>query len=470
MEPPAPQSQQPQQPDSSPEPAFSAGISPQPPRRPLWLKLVLLAILLILIAVAIFGAYSSKHKKSGTGSNSGDTSLYYDRAGYDRQKLASGVGDPMAIKLTAKDGAQTLRSGEVILPGCSILTIQDIQNQGLRLYPNGFGYPVQQNYLDKSGEAAFAPNPNNFPLSSDSIGCHYGIDNGSKAGSTNTNAVDSIDVSVNQSFTVTESEIDRQISALSYVKQADMGGYQTYKSTRNADQPSYMLRKDGTAITLDFDLTDPSKVEPLVKKAVDNLTNLQTKPKGVSTVSYDTPTFIQKSVKACDLVDNSDMKQLSGVDASPLVRSSWPTGTGVADFSQVSNYKTQTNYLRNSCERLSNYPEYKTLVGTKSHSLQVTTTTYENSQAALQGLLYISVGEGNDSKTQAPAMGNEAYLYRTPKDHQNALAFRQGRVVVELVYDFAFQENDPQLKDLSSYGQKLAPIGQKIAKNLQSFN
>lgn len=442
------------QPEGAPE-----GQTPAPrSRKKLIIMLVALAI--VIVAAAVFALVNGK--KSGMDKpNTGDTSLYYDREGYDRSKLKADVGDPSAIKLTAKQGAQTLTNDAVVIPACSVLTIDNLKGSGFKLFPNGFGFPVMQNYLSKSGRASFGPNPNTMPLSSDTLSCSYGL-------VSNKTDLQSVDVVVHQPFTVTEKIVAGYLTQRDYTSQPDVNGYQVFKREPKSetDELSYMLRKDGNNIQLDFSLDDPSKAAELVKTATSNLNQLKSDPKSVSTVSYDSPTFTQKVAHSCDLVDNDDVKLLTGVDASPLTKEFWATAVNIADFSSVSDYKTKTNYIRNQCIRTGNDPEYAgALVGNKNHTIQVLTTSYENDEAASKGLLYLSVGQNNDAKQKGSGIGQEAYVYQ--KDGQNILAFRQGRIVVELTFDFAKQSGE--FADPTTYAQKLSPLGEKIADKLRNF-
>ncbi len=443
---------------SAPTPESSTSSMPSPKggsRK----KLIIIgvAVLVVIIVAIIIGVVAGGKKSDKASTN--DTSLYYDRAGYDRSKLRADVGDPMAIKTAPGDKPQSLVSGTVIVQACSLLTQDDLTKAGIKLYANAFGYPFIQNYLDESGEAKFAADPNHMLGASDTMSCNYGIEDGKI-----------VNVAVNQPFTATDGAVASDIDLLHYNKQADQGGFQIYTRTSalGDDKTSYtLLRKNNTTIEVKLpESTDP-KITGLVKTVMSNFDAFTQHPKGVSTVSYSTPTFTQSYAKACDLVDNADMKNLTGVDASPLVRSFWPSGTGVADFSKVSSDKVKTNYLRSQCIRTSNDPSYKTLIGIKTHTLQVTTTTYENNTAAAEGLKYIGVGEGNDSAVKESGIGEEAYLYKTPnEDKQLALGFRQGRVVVELISDFASQNS----MDKTSYGAKLTPVAEKIAAQLKNLH
>jgi hypothetical protein len=452
----------PSEPTQSPVVPPTSNSSPQNGRKK-WLLVggIVLAVVIILGIVMML----TKHDKKG-GVDTSDTSVYYDRNGYDRATLKKEIGDPMAIKMTPRQDADSLTSGTVIIPACSVLTVSDIEKAGYHIFANNYGFPIMQSHLSDKGNARFAPDLNNMPGAPETMSCQYGIPSADKG---KPEDIQKVGITVNQPFTVAAAQVDRYIDSLKYQPQADMSGYQVFK--RDATEfagDEYLLRKDGNAITVELDLKDTTKAQSLLKAAIQNLDNLKAHPKGYSEVSYSSPVFTGKVAKACDYIDNSSLKQLAGTDASPLVRERWSTAVGVADFSPVSSYKTVSNYVRNQCEMTANTGGYVTLVGTTSHNLQVTTTSYENEQAALQGLVHITVGDGNDSQ-KVSGVGQEAYLFKDVKDHQNTLAFRQGKVVVEVLYDFA-KQTDPNIADLNQYGQTLTPVAQKIAAQLKQEN
>jgi hypothetical protein len=437
-------------------PAFTE--SPRNKRKK-WLLIGIIILVLIAVAGSALVLTGKGGKKPTTASL--DSSVYYDRAGYDRGKLPASIGDPSAIVLKTRQTPDKMSDGTVVIPACGVISQDDIKQAGLRLYPNDYGWPVTQSYLSKAGTAAFAPDANDLPLSDRTMSCSYGI--ASDSGSSQ-----HITVTVNQPFTVTDGAVADWMKSLEYQQQPDIDGYTVYKKGSGSASPTYLLHKGGNTIELRVDLgNNTSKESNLVKTAVKNLNNLAKNPRGTSDVSYDSPVFKQSIAKACDYVGNGDVKQLSGQDASPLVQEFWPTSVGVADFSKVSDYKTKTNYIRSRCIMTANTPEYHTLIGTLKHTIQVTTTSYENTQAASQGLLHLSVGDNNTTKVKGSGVGEEAYLYKDLTDHQNVLAFRQGRVVVEMLYDFANQGDDPSVADPTQYAAKLSPFGTKIANQLK---
>ena len=140
-------------PDISPLQTTPQTEATPPPRAPRRKKTIvaLVGIAVVLIVGVVAGVlYSSQQKKPATADNN---PVSYDRPGYDRKTLGNTVGDPLALSMTAKKEKQTLSDGSVVIPACSVLSQDDLQKQGLQLYASDYGFPVQQNYLSKTGKA-----------------------------------------------------------------------------------------------------------------------------------------------------------------------------------------------------------------------------------------------------------------------------------------------------------------------------
>ena len=444
MEPVEPTSSTPQlptTPSSQPTP-------PSQPSRRLWIGIAI--ALIIVLAAAWWLSHRSASKQAGQT----DNSLTYDRPGYDRASLGGDIADPLGLKLSTLADPVKLNTGTAIA-ACSVITAHDITQTKLKLYPNAYGTPFQQNYIDKSGKASFTADLNNLPLGSDAPSCNYGLNDPSKSG------LQTVGITVNQPFTVSDQVVSDYVSR--YTPQPDMSGYKVYKKVSDITGASYILKDADATVELSLDLKDQTIMDSLLKTAVANLKQLKNQPKGRVLPSFDSPTFMASYPKACDLIDNDDVKQLTGRDASPLVTERWPTATALADFSKTSDYKAKTNYVRNVCVRRAPQPGYNALGRPGDDTIQVTTTTYENETAASKGLVSVSVGDDN-TKTKVTGFGQEAYLYRDIKDHQLVVAGRQGRVVVELLYNFAKQTDSPD-----SMLQKLSPLAEKVAGKLTSY-
>lgn len=124
---------------------------------------------------------------------------------------------------------------------------------------------------------------------------------------------------------------------------------------------------------------------------------------------------------------------------------------------------TKSNYIRSSCTREGLDPARAVLSSPLYQDIRLTTTTYESPAAASAGLLYLSAGVDNTSTVKVDGVGEEAYVY-LDFDQQAVLAFRQGRVVGELLFNFANQTGTAdQMVDT------LSPLATKIAGLLASY-
>jgi hypothetical protein len=455
MEPNSSQSQPTSQPAAAPE------LSLTPPPRSRRKAIILGAAALVLIVAGAFWLTGKLLSKDGSASLlGGDHSLTMDRDGYDRKKLGSDVADPMALVLTKRaDPEQIASSGVTAISACSIITPTDVEHNHLTLYPNAFGSPFLQNYLDTSGRAAFSRELNNLSGASEAPSCYYGLQSNTPG------TARSIGVVVNQSFAISDQAVANSVELLHYEPKPDINGIKVYqKSTSSIGVTSYLLRTADTTVTLDFELDDTGLYDGLVKTAAANLANFSKHPTGRIIPAISSPTFTASYVRACDLFGNAEVKQTTGVDASPLATERWATATGLANYSSVSDYKTKSNYVRNTCLRRSAQPNRHLLADITDETVEVTATTYENADAASKGLLYTSIGGDNDSKQKGTGLGDESYVYLTPKDHQQAIVFRQGRAVVEVIYDFAKQK-----LNTNEMAQKLTPLTDHIAGQLKDF-
>jgi len=422
-------------------------------KKRLIIGLIIIAAALILIGIV--GLININKKNTTNNSAISNSSVYYDRPGYDRKTLGETIGDPFAITMSAKKETQTLSDGTKVIPACGIVTLLDIQKENLKLLPNNYGTPIIQNYLSKSGKAAFSPEPLMMPTASDTLSCTYGL-----------TTDQSIGVSVNQAFTTTQQAVNDYAGLPGFTTVPETDGWSVAKRTKD-DTVYYLLRKGTDTVLLTFKLRNNSAIDVFVKQAIAHLNSFGSMPTGVSDIAFTSPTFSQKYARSCDYITNDDLKQLTSHDMSPLVQEMWPSATGVITSGKDGG--KQSNYIRNQCIRTANVGDSR-LVGINNHTLRIAVTSYKNDKAASDGLVKVSIGEGNDSKIKGSEVGEEAYLYKSAslfEKGQNVLAFRQGRFVVELMYDFAKQENDPSTADLSQYGEKLSPLGKVVATKLQ---
>jgi hypothetical protein len=292
-----------------------------------------------------------------------------------------------------------------------------------------------------------------MPTGSDAISCNYGLASSR-----------SVRVTVNQDFTATRQTVDNFANLPGFKPAPKTDGWAVSARTKDSGS-EYLLRKGTAAIFLSIELPDEAVVDTLVKLAVGHLNGFDSTPTGISEIGYKSPTFTQTYARSCVYVTHDDVKQLTGHDMSPLLQEMWPTATGLLVSPRDGK---KSNYVRNQCILSANISDTR-LIGNWPDNIRIAVTSYQNDEAASDGLSTVSVGAGNESRIKGPAVGQEAYLYKSASTfdrHSNVLAFRQGRFVAELLYDFAKQDQDPSLADLSKYGQKLSPLGIAVAARL----
>lgn len=414
------------------------------------LAILIAAVLLVILAAVLFALLKGDKKNSNSNVDTSDSSLYYDREGYDRDNLKADIGDPFALKMTSTGEAGSVGSTKVI-PACNVLTMDDLKKEQYTMQENAFGSPVQHRYLDPSGKAGFAPDANNMPTLTEAPSCYYAFKEAN-------GELGNVAVTVNQPFTVTEKSVTNYLT--NFEQKQAVNGYDVFVS--KSDSKQQVARKGDVTLHFTFGLKDEAeqKSSALLKTAIANVESMKSKSKAPPKATYDSPTFTEKYAIACDLIDNDDVKSVTGLDASPLVVQQLATSIGVADFSKVSDYKTKTNYIRNQCIRSAVNPAYKLLYRSGDQSIRLTTVTYENADAAKQGLQHISIGTDNKVKEQIGGVGEETYMYKD-SEGQITMVFRQGRMTAEMLLNFGSQTEDSNMQ-----AQKMTPMGVKVAQKL----
>lgn len=402
------------------------------------------------------GASSSPKEKTKA---QGD-GVIYDRPGYDRSKLSQSTGDPMAVKLKPSGGFK-LSSGVPILGACSILTLDDLDAVGLHVLANSYGAAVRQSHIIPGRfKGKFAPGLNDVPGTDGTPGCSYAL----QAPATELSAAAVVTL---PSYVVSPGAVTENMDLLDFKKDTPIGGYQHFVRTAKLGYVTHSLRAKDLTIKVVLSGIAIPQAPRLLKAVVANLASLKTSPQGGSKAVYDTPTFEQPYLRACDLVDNADMKELSGADPTPLVEERIRASTGIVDPGATpAEGSKPSDYIRNTCvfHAPDRDADDELLLGSPGdHTLTVTTTSYENPAAAAHGLKSLSIGEDNPSAVHGSGVGEDVSMYKD-RDGSMVMAFRQGRVTVELVYDFAFQTGS-----MEEMATKLSPVADKIVAKVKAF-
>ncbi len=445
--------------------------NPQQPRQhqrwPLSRKTTIIgvvAILVILIGAIMIAALANRNNPSNqTGNN---TSLIYDRPGYDREKLGDAISDPMALKIAADNQAVNYQ-GQPVIQACNVLTLRDIQDEGLLLKANAIPTPLTRVYNDGKGKAAY----NEASISTISGGIGLGMD------VNNCNYVleaeDAAMVGINlfQPFAVSPSLVN-QVIQRDYNPIGSIEGLESFKlkkdtsPSNNSIRAEYMLRKGDTATYVKFSLpsNQAAKEQTLLTKAAKNFSNQLTRPTGMSTVSYDSPVFSKSYARACDLLTNNDIKQLSGKDATPLVLEGIAPSIGLQTTNSSQNEKKAYPNINNECTRTA--PKSGASLLPSAASIKVEATSYlEEAPAKLLLEGQRKANPNNRERMNVNGIGDEAVASIDANSGGN-LTFRKGRIVVNISLDtFAMQALS--LRSLSNTAARLTPIAENAAERVK---
>jgi hypothetical protein len=259
----------------------------------------LVAVLLLGSGLAACG--TKEEPTSARASGPSAAGVYYDRDGYDRKKLSTGIGDPAALALQKSDDVISTGDKVATIPACAVVTVDDLKRVGKRLFVNSFATAIMRSYFDGVGRGPLG-NPQQLPVGGEGNECAYAL--------TGKSEPEFVTVNVYQPFMLATAVLDREIKS-SWTR-APAGsvpdGVEVFEKSRNttstnskSQQDTYLLRKGEVAVSLDFTLADDNRqadYDALMKAAVTNIARVQAKPVGTPTVHYDSPTFKNKILAA----------------------------------------------------------------------------------------------------------------------------------------------------------------------------
>ena len=446
---------EPQAPQNSPQESQPIRPVDTPPKKKISRKTLIILIVcgvLFLLVLLICGvrAILTVGESKNTASSSLDNSLYHMRDGYDIKKYGSTIGDPLALSMNKQDKPFSTKVGPIVY-ACNVISVRDLTAQKTYLEARQDPQAVTRTFIDGVGKQSTEMNEYSLPTSGkDDNNCTYGLQSGGL-----------LSISVYQPPFTTKDAVVDTISRL-YTKSDSVGGLDTYKYKRGEDSLSmYMLVSGNDAMEVTFNGTKLKQgdKDKLLALAAKNMVQQQKTPQGPAIAAYDTPTYKKSYAKACDFISNDDIKTLTGADASIYATEGLASGTGVlkADGKLYNSIST-------SCSRANTGLGSGLTAGAFDQELEVTMTSFSDSAAAK--FVMESTGKDVQDKTQV-VIGDDAFGYRDSVG-QNTIFFRQGRFIVELVFDRTVQDN-AGLQDTAAMAQKLTPYGQQVAAKLKSM-
>jgi hypothetical protein len=204
---------------------------------------------------------------------------------------------------------------------------------------------------------------------------------------------------------------------------------------------------------------DNDAQQSILTRAAKNFIAQQSNAQGPALAAYNTPTYKKRYARACDLISNNDIKMLTDHDASAYVREGLATGTGVLKIDD-----TLYNFITTSCNRFNTGIGDGISAGPFDQELEMTVSSYNDTVPAKQVMQ--KTGENLKNKTPI-SVGDEGFGFQDSAD-QNTVLFRQGRFIVELVFDRTLQAK-AGIGDVKTMNSKLMPFALQTAAKLKGM-
>jgi hypothetical protein len=382
-------------------------------------KLVFLGVGLLILIVIIVATmlFSGKTTKKELNVNGIDSSLQIHRKGYTDDETKGAVGDAYALSATVTDKIISFAGVKVIQP-CSLLTPQDIRDNGSLLLANPLTAPVIQNTYSGQGDQKpkelskyFIP----FGDDGDNNSCQYSIKK--PADSEATNHI--IEISVMQGIDISQQAYDIEIAK--YTAQPALPGnidlfVKNVKGDPRPNETEYMLRSKNAAVKLRFVLTDAEK-NIYLKLIAARLKKAETTPTGEVVLSLKSTIFNGKIYESCSILDDKNFEALTGAKSSPFTRQTYASAIGIVE--NAANAKILYNYADYACSR-NIADDEKT--GTSAGQMSLRATTYETEDGAKDSFAFTKTLTQELLEIK-PAVGNESYFGQTP-GKPNSFVFR----------------------------------------------
>jgi hypothetical protein len=439
------------------EPQAPLTSQPEPSKKKLTKKQwILIAVgTVIIVIAAVVGLVVNQMHGTNNSSTQRDPNIYYSREGYSFEQTGKTIGDPLALDMS-KHGAPLSSADGSNIPvvyACNILSINDLHEQKVYLEARQDAKAVTRGFLDRTGKAGVEINEYTLPGASttdDNNACQYSLQSGGL-----------LNIAVYQPPYTQVGAINDTLSR-KYTKTDAVSGLDTYKQKdEKSSTTNFMVVSDKSAIEFLFNGTslDTTAQKKLLATAARNFTEQEKTPVGAAIPQFTTPTYKQKYARACDFISNDDIKNLTGSDASVFTTEALPSATGV-----VSVDDKLYNSIATECSRYNTGLGSGLTAGAFDQKLDVTITSFNADTAAKK---HMEASRKTDAGQVAASLGDEGYGFHDTAD-QNALVFRQGRFIVEIMFDRTVQRN-AGLQDTTVMTQKLTPYAQQLATKLKSL-
>lgn len=394
-------------------------------------------VLLIVAVLVVMAAKGGSDKKTDDTQN--DDSVYYDRPGFDREKLSDGIGDPAAL-VFKKTATPVNYQGTGVVQACSVFGPDDLKQTGLTWRPHSLTVAFQRNYLDgqsngtvrTSGALDGSGNVSNY--------CNYTLESGENG--------ETLWIQVFQPPYSTAEALNYDISR----KLGDggmIGGLKAYKKTEKSidTTTTILLRSGDSAVQIVTHLSDSAKVSAVAERVAANFTRLLSAPDGPPAIEFDSPLMPEGAANACSLLNAGDIKSAFDTEASPFVTEAVATAVGVIKFTSEGK---RYNFAARDCERRPLISE-SDISSFNSPSLKLEAITYREEDGAK---IHMEFHKAIDKQVKqvSTKVGDEVF-YSSTTGSNEALTVRKGRYILQFSNGDKQLSEDARIQQLTSLAQ-----------------
>lgn len=445
-----------QQPYGYPAPYPGA---PVPPRRPArWLVPVLAGGVLAIVLAAgcgfvVYNRVSGQSAGAAGGGTGGSRIPNVDRPGF--QDLEESIVDPAPLTEKADAPPVTVK-GAPVVPACSLLSLAELTQAGVRLKPNPLKGGYQRSFFDGTGTGTMeAGSDYTLPISPQNTCEYFGYE-----GSV------SIDV-FQEHYTSPKAMVEgieryepqQAIKGVTVTRQP-----KTSTNTQGQEYAVFAMRLGRTLarVTLLIQEGKLATVQPAVLDTVAGRMAANTaRPVGNPVIGVDSPAYPVAPLDACAALAVEDFQALTNVPAAPFAQEEIATAVGRINFSLGTSVKDRNEYayVETGCRRTTGETTSNDRV-----SLKLDVRSYTNDKAAANDVAVS--GPYDKGQPISRTVGDESYCVTfTYAREAGALVFRSGRY--HLVLTLIDPKNPTKGQNPVAVAERLAPIADRIITRLE---
>lgn len=409
------------------------------------LFMIIAGIVLLIVAVLVVMAMKGSSDKN-TGNTQNDSSVYYDRPGFDREKLGDGIGDPAAL-VFKKTAAPINYQGTNVVQACSVFGPDDLRQTGLTWRPNSLTVAFERNYFDGQSNAAIRTTGALDGGGKESNRCNYTLESGDKG--------ETLWIQVFQPPYSTVEALEYDISR-KLDDAGTIGGLKAYKKVETTidTATTILLRSGDSAVQIVTRISDSATVNAVAERVAANFTRLLNAPDGPPSIEVSSPLMPEGAANACALLSANEIKTVFGKEASPLVTEAVATAIGVIKFTSEGK---RYNFAVHDCERRPVLSQGD-ISSFNAPSLKLEATTYRDEEGAKIDMEFHKATDKQVTQVNTE-VGDEVF-YSSTTGSNEALTVRKGRYVLQ------FSNGDKQLS-ASQRIQQLSSVAQTVISRLK---